>query len=169
MLRQRLNSSSKLRKSFALIIVACVMIIFFVGMDDIRAKVRDNKRKADLSEIAKALELYYDRYGSYPEVMDDDWQGWDASYEPEGQQFEFLRVLTQRGILSADPKDPYNDASYFYRYRHFKEGEYGCNDPYYILQVVNFETVQDQHGSGHCPEKDFTKDLPNGYTVMGIE
>ncbi len=164
-----MNSKNKLRKSFAIIITGCIAVIFFVGFDNIRAKVRDVKRKADLKEIAKALDIYYDRYNEYPDTIDDDWNGWDATYEPKGGLYEFIPQLIEEEILIDIPRDPYNDENYFYRYKKFSYGSHKCLNEYYILQIVNFETLQEDHGKGNCPDFDFVTELPNGYTIMGAQ
>lgn len=158
--------SSKLRRSFGVIIAFCIMIIFFVGYDDIRAKVRDVKRKGDMQELIKALDVYYDRHGTYPVVTDDDWQGWDQSYESDGSANSFLQPLVDEGILKTSVHDPYNNKTFFYRYKKFAFGTYDCLQDYVVLQVVNFETWQEDHGRGSCPKYDFVKELPNGYTIF---
>jgi len=160
---------NKLRKSFALIIVACLTIIFFIAFEDFRAKARDTKRQADLSQIVKALDTYYDRHGSYPEVTDDDWQGWDMTVKPDGSRSDFLPILREEKIILSQFRDPLNNTDYFYRYKKFEFGSYDCLNTYYILQLINFETYQEDHGRGNCPKYNFTEEIPNGYTIMRYE
>jgi type II secretory pathway pseudopilin PulG len=164
MLQQK--NTNKLRTSFGLIIGICVVIIFFIGFDDIRARVRDTKRQADINEIVKALDIYYDRHGSYPEVTDDDWQGWDNTQESNGSEYSFLLPLYQEKILSSPIVDPLNNSNYFFRYKKFIYGSYQCQSEFYILQIVNFETAQDFHGQGSCPQYNFVEEIPNGFTIM---
>ncbi len=159
------KSTSKLRKSFALIIGACILIIFFVGFDDIRAKVRDTKRKADFNEIVKALDIYYDRHGHYPQAA-DDWQGWDMTIAPGGGDSSFLQPLFDENILASQVRDPLNTNNYFYRYQKFSFGSFDCLSDYYVLQIVNFETIQEDHGRGNCPKNNFVDEVPNGFTIM---
>ena len=159
------KGTNKLRKSFAMIIGVCMLVIFFVGFDDIRAKVRDAKRKADINEIVKALDIYYDRHGKYP-ISEDDWQGWDMTISPGGGVSNFLKPLYDENILVGQIKDPLNNNNYFYRYQKFPFGSYDCLSEYYILQIVNFETIQDYHGKGSCPKNNFTEEIPNGFTIM---
>ena len=47
-------------------LIAAVVILFFVFTEDARAKGRDSARMAGLSEIAKALALYYSGSVGYP-------------------------------------------------------------------------------------------------------
>ncbi len=159
------KGTSKLRKSFAIIIVSCILVIFFVGFDDIRAKVRDTKRKADINQIVKALDIYYDRHGKYPE-SEDDWQGWDMTISPSGGSSNFLKPLYDENILIGQIRDPLNNNTYFYRYQKFPYGSNNCLYEYYVLQIVNFETYQNDHGQGSCPKYNFAKELPNGFTIM---
>ncbi|TSC96225.1 MAG: putative General secretion pathway protein GspG [Parcubacteria group bacterium Athens1014_10] len=77
-------------------IIGLISTIALAQVSNAREKARDVKRKADLTQIAKALELYYDDYGSYPPVS--DWidsrngSGWFPALEPYMQA----------------PKDPLN-------------------------------------------------------------
>lgn len=161
--------TSKLQKSFAIVIVACVAIIFFAGFDDIQAKARDTKRRADIKEIGRALELYFDRHGMYPQVMDSDFGGWDTTVEPDGQPLAFINALTDEGILSSIPQDPVNNKIYYYRYQRFEAGAFGCTRPFVVVQIFNYETGQDTHGSGSCPDRNFVDEAPNGFTIQKFE
>lgn len=165
----KIQTSNKLRKSFSVIILVSLMIIFLVGFDDLRAKIRDTKRRADIREVVKALDIYYHRHGYYPETDDKDWQDWDATYEPSGEPYQFIAPLMAENIITRNPIDPVNSKTYFYRYKKFSYGSYDCLKEFYILQIVNFETSQDNHGFGNCPQFDFVEGIPNGYTVMGVE
>jgi len=52
-----------------LVVIAIIGILSSVvlaSLNTARGKARDARRKADLSEIRKALEMYYDSYGGYP-------------------------------------------------------------------------------------------------------
>jgi prepilin-type N-terminal cleavage/methylation domain-containing protein len=60
------------KKGFTLIellvvvsIIGLLATIVMVSLNSARVKARDVKRKADLGAIQIALELYYDKYGSY--------------------------------------------------------------------------------------------------------
>lgn len=162
-------STTKLQKSFAIVIVASVAIIFFSSFDDIQAKARDGKRKSDSQDISRALDLYFYRYEKYPEVVDEDFADWDTTFEPKGEPLIFIPQLVEENILNSVPRDPINNSTYFYRYRKFFAGEYGCSRNYIIFQVYNFETLQKDPGSGRCPDYDFAEEVPNGYTIQKFE
>lgn len=161
--------SSRLQKSFAVVIVACVAIIFFAGFDDIQAKSRDAKRMSDAKDINQALELYFDQNATYPETIDFDYGGWDTTVEPEGHVEEFIPQFVNEGILSAHPRDIQNTTVYYYRYKKFPRGSFGCTRPFVIFQIFNFETIQDSHGSGACPDRNFADEAPNGFTIQKFE
>jgi len=61
------------KKGFTLIellvviaIIGLLATIVMVSLNSARTKARDTKRKAELKQIAVALEMYYDAYGRYP-------------------------------------------------------------------------------------------------------
>lgn len=163
-------TTSKLRKSLSLIIVSSIAIITFVYLADTRSNVRDVKRQADLQEISRALMLYYDRFGYYPEPADNDYDGWDASFEPsQHKKDDFISPLFEEEILLGISKDPINNKQYHYRYQRFLAGSYGCEKSFVILQLTNFENEQNSHGSGQCPERNFVGEISNGYTIQIFE
>lgn len=76
---------------------------------------------AAVSDISRALDLYYDRYGSYPDVVDKDYGDWDTTFEPGGGKVEFIPQLLKEGILNSVPRDPINNKVYFYRYKNSRK------------------------------------------------
>ena len=102
-------------------------------------------------------------------MTDDDGDGWDRSNDSVGEGIGFLSELVTAGYLTAVPFDPLNDEVYYYRYKRFKDGEYGCSDDFYVLQIARFETSNNSLGHGSCPNIDWTKIAPLGYTVMTLE
>ncbi|PIQ91523.1 MAG: hypothetical protein COV70_03240, partial [Parcubacteria group bacterium CG11_big_fil_rev_8_21_14_0_20_39_22] len=63
----------KANKGFTLIellvviaIIGMLSSVVLASLNSARAKARDARRVADLTQISKALELYYDKYGGYP-------------------------------------------------------------------------------------------------------
>jgi len=141
------------------------MVLFLSGFDAIKSKVRDVKRRADIKVLTKALDLYYDKYGKYPDST-NDWQGWDLSIGYNGSKAEFINKLREESLLDREIKDPINNVAYYYSYQKFKAGDYGCKNSFYILQVANFELPTENNGRGECPELNWAKLAPNGYTVQ---
>lgn len=81
-------------------------------------KARDTQRKADLSQIQKALESYYQDNGSYPQSTSSPYQipgaAWNTPWRP------YMNLL---------PKDPssgryvyYSDGQSYYLYANLERG-----------------------------------------------
>ncbi len=131
-------------------------------------RIRDIRRIADINAIQSALEIYYDTFDTYPYVAsaDVDEDGWDYSFEPEGGLADFMRNVRDAGFLESSPLDPSNDGYYYYRYQMFPDGSYGCDGGFYILQVMEFEDLNEDNptGTGYCPDRDFKLEVPYGLT-----
>jgi len=55
-----------------LVVIAVISLLATVGMGSFRSsqiKARDGQRKSDLGQIQKALEMYYNDYGKYPDSV----------------------------------------------------------------------------------------------------
>ncbi|MFH1610660.1 MAG: hypothetical protein ABIA91_02105 [Patescibacteria group bacterium] len=159
----------RLQKVLTISLVLFVMILVLVSFDYVKAKVRDQKRKADIHQIMSALNLYHDMHGYFPKVKDRDWSDWDLSKEPLGEEEYFLDVLNKEGFIDYVPKDPINDDYYHYRYVRYPAGKYECKKSFYILQISNFENYGEAQGTGSCPEMNFVDFAENGYTIQGFE
>lgn len=133
----------KLQKGFTLIellvvisIIALLASIILVALSGIRAKARDTKRAADMEQIYKALNLFYDQYGCLPITTgstcagaggysESNSGGWDYS-----SQGGFMTFLQTAGYLSKTPVDPINNmtgdagpvGTYAYRYYCYTTG-----------------------------------------------
>jgi hypothetical protein len=159
----------RLQRVLSISLVLFAMVLVLVSLEYIRAKVRDQKRKADIHQIVSALNLYHDMHGYFPKVADHDWSDWDLSNESVGEEEYFLNVLEKEGFIDHTPKDPKNSDSYHYRYVRYSEGKYGCRNSFYVLQISNFENHGEERGVGSCPEMNFVDFAENGYTVQGFE
>jgi len=94
------------KKGFTLIellvviaIIGILSSVVVVSLNSARAKARDAKRIADIGEIKKAMELYYDSHNQYPEnaaalLWDDE--------------------LVAEGLLPSVPVPPNNGEAYIY-------------------------------------------------------
>jgi hypothetical protein len=110
-----------------------------------RVEARDAKRKSDLKQIQKALELYYDDFGAYPsETACDSSVGSCSSCPCAESDWNYTNVnyigrsLRDNDILKDLPLDPTNDTTYHYRYE--PDCNHGrCPSPlgccYYDLRV----------------------------------
>lgn len=162
-------ASFRLQKVFVVTIVIFLMVLSATSFDIIQAKIRDQKRKADLRQISLALQLYLDNNQKFPPVEDSDWSGWDLSFELDGSQQLFLSRLSQVGYIDRVPNDPLNNINYLYRYKYYPSGSFGCSKAFFILQALNFEGNEKKHGSGSCPEFNFVDLASNGYTIQVFE
>jgi len=86
-----------------------------------------------------------------------------------GGKAEFIDKLKEEGLVDREIKDPINDVAYHYRYSKFRAGDYGCKNSFYILQIANFELSTGNNGQGECPELNWTKQAPNGYTAQSFD
>jgi hypothetical protein len=161
-------SYARMQKLVAVVFIGCVMMLFLSGFDMIKSKVRDVKRRADIKILIKALDLYHDKYGKYPDSI-NDWQGWNLSISYNGGKVEFINKLKEEGLIDRETKDPINDVAYYYRYQKFQTGDYGCKNSFYVLQIINFELPTEDNGRGECPELNWAKLAPNGYTAQDFD
>lgn len=139
----RLTTGSGKPKGFTLIellvviaIIGLLATLAVVQFGAARSKARDAKRKADVSAIQKALELYYSANNQYPpsggaiapnngwtNSNDASWAGLTTNLTP------FLANL---------PKDPTNDGPGWagdgthFTYTFFSTG-YGCTQQWYMI------------------------------------
>jgi len=151
-----------------LVFVGCLVILFLSSFDIVKAKARDIKRRADIKVLVKALDLYHDKYGKYPDSF-DDWRGWDLSIAYNGKDKNFLNNLKAESLIDRSATDPINSIPYHYRYQKYPAGAYGCKTGFYILQAVKFELANKNNGQGSCPKFNWLEIAPNGYTVQGFD
>lgn len=137
-----------------LVVVGIVAILATVGVVSFgktRIKARDAKRKADLMQINKVLEIYLvekeylPRSASYGEASPG---GWDySSQDINGNGIFFLDFLVTEGVLTNIPLDPINNGTgdvffggigYAYAYYCYPSGA-GWSHPLSYLLGTKFE------------------------------
>jgi prepilin-type N-terminal cleavage/methylation domain-containing protein len=89
-------------------IIGLLSSVVLASLNTARSKARDARRKANLSELRKSLEFYYDKYGTY-QVAGGGWagggQGW-LGYENGGTYpASITKVLNNEGFLGAPVVD----------------------------------------------------------------
>ncbi|MBI4086367.1 prepilin-type N-terminal cleavage/methylation domain-containing protein [Candidatus Kaiserbacteria bacterium] len=98
-------------------IIGLLASVVMANLNSARAKARDARRRADMKELYKALELYYDTNGAYPSTG-NAWIGNCASYGSYGTSGAsgYIPNLAPTYIptLPLDPK--YNGSSGCYLY-----------------------------------------------------
>lgn len=112
--------------------ISLLASVILVSLNSARAKARDAKRIADFRQVHNAMELYYDRFGTYPgdnTLFDNTSLGHRAQFEAMAQE------LVNRGFLNTIPKDPIN-SSYLYMFYN-----YGAGSPAGALIITSLETI----------------------------
>src|SRR5512145_815622 len=104
-----MEARSSKKRGFTLIellvvvaIIGLLSTIAIVAMSSARAKARDTRRLADIKQLQKALDLYYDSNGSY--IVDISWPN-DCSGNPAFETS--LTPLVAAGYISRVPHDPF--------------------------------------------------------------
>lgn len=117
-------------------IIGLLASVVLVSLRGAQIKARDTKRLADMSQIQKALALYYDKNGTYPApASDSGCGGWDTSGDGN-----FLPALRTSGFMGKVPNDPskVGNCTGYYYYRYSATGS--CLKPFYVLGVLDMET-----------------------------
>jgi prepilin-type N-terminal cleavage/methylation domain-containing protein len=119
----------KLPKGFTLIellvviaIIGLLATIAMVAVNNARLDARNTKRRADIKQISKALALYYDFHGDYPDNSSSGYDeenvlnlymgvtfynhNWDSSCINGGESDTFLSPLIEGGFMASIPNDP---------------------------------------------------------------
>jgi prepilin-type N-terminal cleavage/methylation domain-containing protein len=107
----------KKQKGFTLIelmvvisIIGLLASVVLVALNDTRKKGRDTVRVANANQIVKALDFYFDKFGSYPDSSLDGssfgCNGWSVS-----NSANFLKPLLDNQIIGSTPKDPINNGA----------------------------------------------------------
>ena len=130
-------------------IIGLLASVALVSLGSARAKARNAKRLADMAQLQKALELYYDNSGQYPDPgtygeLEYTYScgGWDtASVDNDSDGKFFIEPLVDAGIMARTPRDPIGTGLCGgYTYRYFRYGAQGdCTRPFYVLGVVDME------------------------------
>ncbi|HNV97271.1 MAG TPA: hypothetical protein PKL13_03055 [bacterium] len=165
-------STEKDTKSLFLIFVLvfmilCATVMVGIYMNNRWKRMRDIRRRGDLQQIIKVIDMYaLENNGNLPENETN--YEWDSSFDPKSSNQILFKTLKEKKLLST-VFDPVNNKDYQYRYHKFQKGEYGCDRSFAIFQVTSFEDSSENIGSGSCPERDFTKEAPNGFTIQWFE
>ncbi len=118
-------------------IIGLLSTVVFTSLNQARKKGRDGRRVQDINQIRGALELYYDRQGSYPTALSsltaqdipvipkDPNTGNDYGYVSNGQDYVLYATLEDSNHKALD-----NDID-----GNVTAGRtVNCNDPVYCVQ-----------------------------------
>ncbi len=128
------------RNSRAFTLIELLVVIAIIGMlsavvlaslNSARASARDAKRKADLQQVAKALDLYYLATGAYPgEYACDSSLGVNLTACPatgtDWDPTSYIHVALVPTYIADLPVDPLNNTSYYYVYEPQVSGSDYC-------------------------------------------
>lgn len=149
-------------------IICCISTVFFVLVDNARKKARDAKRIASIHEIQKGLDLYFDKYQTWPNASPDECAtGWDVGYCSKENSNGFIEPLVNEGFFSKTPGDPSLYGVSAFKYYVYDAGSEGCSTnkgKFYILGIVDLETdtrpPRNFSGSGFsCPGRDWQNEF----------
>lgn len=94
--------------SVVISIIGLLSSVVLASLNTARAKARDSRRMSDLRNIQLALELYYDKYGTY-KVTGGGWNGGGQGFLGYENGADYpkavTRVLQEEGFLSAPRVD----------------------------------------------------------------
>lgn len=132
------------RKGFTLIellvviaIIGLLATLAVVAFGATRQRARDAKRKADIVNIQKALDLYYADNGAYPSSASaTPYPSWSNSAYPASWSVLETKLKPYIGKLPVDPLNvigKYDDTPLgIFNYEYLSEGN-GCPYKFYIL------------------------------------
>jgi len=95
-------------------IIGFLASIALVALNSARSKSRDARRRADLRQITNALNLYYDKYGTFKVTgfgSNGGGQGWFGYENGSSYLNSVARGLSEEGFLSAAIVDDPNKSS----------------------------------------------------------
>lgn len=105
------NNFGRNYKGFTLIellvviaIIGVLATVVLVSLNSARAKARDAKRISDLQQIKKAIELYFDEKGYYPQSN----CGWDCNDYRYSYDVSWDNLAADLAPYIKLPKDPIN-------------------------------------------------------------
>lgn len=105
------------RKGFTLIellvviaVIGILASVIMASLNSARGKARDARRIADLKAVSTALYLYYDTYGTYPQITPLSTNMWQDNFNAMAQQ------LVNAGFLGSVPVAPVGGGATGYNY-----------------------------------------------------
>jgi len=146
-------------------IIALLAGLILASYQEARRQARDDKRKADVQQIALALRLYYEKYGEFPCEA-----GGSACNFTGNANGEIGNGGTIDGLITpfltksvADPLGP-GDTTYLYYY----DGDTDCGGtPQAAVHAINMEIPVNGNWSAVCGGPDVDGGAnSNTYTVF---
>jgi general secretion pathway protein G len=117
-----------------IVLIVLLLTIILAVLSTERGRARDTRRKQDIGQIMRALELYYDDHGQYPPSGGATYpnSGWSNSND---NSWDNLKSYLVKYI--SIPKDPLNQTGGWpgdgkYSYAYYSLGN-GCSQQWYML------------------------------------
>lgn len=129
-----------------LIVIAIIGILsatVLVALNSARQKAYDARREADLAQIERALQLYYDKYGNYLEAgsgcgSSGNGNGWfNVIYS--GTTASMGQCLKNEGFVGAEILDPTGDRSASVATQGHAYMKYSCATGTYLFASLDGE------------------------------
>jgi type II secretion system protein G len=104
--------------------------VVLISLDSARVKARNAKRKSDISQVMKALELYFDANNNYPSCQMACGQAWTLG--PQNTERTIANLASYLSpYISQMPTDPKGPTNYLYVWRNNGSGDaYGLLVPF---------------------------------------
>jgi len=109
-----------------LVVITILGILSTIGLSSFRssqAKGRDAKRKTDLGNIQKALEMYQNDYGLYP--LTSSFPSWGAEFK-DAKGTIYMKELPSDPVPSQNYVYKSNDGSWYKLYARLENGNDLC-------------------------------------------
>jgi len=142
-------------------IIGMLSSVVLASLNVAREKGRDARRLSDMNSAVKALALYYDENGRYPNSDYDGCGGWDVG----NQTYNFMGNMDTK-FWSSTPEDPKGTSNCDgYRYYRYSPGSYGCpasKGAFYVLGVTDMETSGRPHSESpgwSCPSRNWQGEM----------
>lgn len=147
-------------------IIGVLATIIISSYSGVQAENRDTRRKTDIANIAKALEVYYSDTGAYPiptGTTSTINSSWYSSNDSSWTTFNSL--MTDVAAMPTDPRNnaqPLNANSFAYAY--FSGSYCGKQPGQWYLLVYRYEnTAKEKKSDGTCT----VNELGDGYYADG--
>lgn len=140
------------------VVIAIIATITVVAYQGVQARARDDRRKTDIANITKALELYYQDNGAYPipsgttSTINSSW------YTSSDSSWTTFANLLAPSIIKSTPVDPRNTGHPLnntgnYGYAYFSGSSVYCGaapGQWYLIVYKSETGQQDKFTDGNC-------------------
>lgn len=152
-----------------IVVIAILAAIAVVAYSGTQERARDAQRLQDVTNLQKAIGMYYARTGTMPPRSPASVSWADSKNYPS----DYISDITGiDGGFAKLPVDPRNAGSMYYRYYVYSPGYYGCDaarGSFYVLQIMDMESTSGTHPKSpgfSCSGRNWSGEAD--YTVGGF-